>query len=246
MVNILTLIMEKIEVYDVTFKCPFNCIMSGSSGSGKTSRMFEFLELKDVICSEKFFKTYYFYSTWQSMYDKMKLHKLVDHFIEGIPDHDTLMSMIDNNAQMNKSSSFPNHQLLIFDDLLCDIVARKDDLMQKLFTVYSNHKNLSVILLSQMLFKPGDYKFSVLSENVHYLFLFKSPRNSSKIIHLAKQVSHYDNKFIVRSFREATNGEFTYLLFDFHQKTPEKIRLRSKIFPSEGVMTVYINQTLDQ
>ena len=133
----------KHEIYDVTFKCPFNCIMSGSSGSGKTTRLLE----------------------------------------------------------------------------------------------------LSVIMLSQMLFKPGDYKFNVLSENVQYLLLFKSPRNSSKIIHLAKQVSPYDNKFIVRSYREATSQEFTYLLFDFHQSTPEKVRLRSKIFPSQGTMTVHMNES---
>ena len=234
--------MEKNEVYDVTFKCPFNCIMSGSSGTGKTTKVLEFLELKDVLCSDKFYKTYYFYLTWQSIYDKMKLHKLVDYFIEGIPDHESLMTLIDNDSQWNNSLSNPVHQLLIFDDLLCDIVTRKDDLMQKLFTVYSNHKNLSIMLLSQMLFKPNDYKFSVLSENMHYLFLFKSPRNSSKVIHLAKQVSPYDNKFIVRSYKEATQYQFSYLLFDFHQKTPEKIRLRSKIFPSEGTMTVHINQ----
>ena len=127
-------------------------------------------------------------------------------------------------------------------DMLCNIVSRKDNLMQKLFTVYSNHKKLSVIMLSQMLFKPGDYKFNVLNENVHYLFLFKSPRNSSKIIHFAKQGSLYDNQFIAQSYREATSKEFTYLLFDFHQSTKEKIRLRSKIFPSQGTMTVHMNQ----
>ena len=93
-----------------------------------------------------------------------------------------------------------------------------------------------------MLFKPNDYKFNVLSENADYLFLFKSPRNSSKVISPAKQVSPYDNKFIVRSYKEATQNQYTYLLFDFHQKTPEKIRLRSKIFPSEGTMTVHINE----
>ena len=172
----------------------------------------------------------------------MKLHKLVDHFIEGIPDHENLMSLIDNNAQSYKTSSFPKHQLLIFDDLLCDIVSRKDDLMQKLFTVYSHHKNLSIILINQMLFKAGDYKFSVLSENVHYLFLFKSPRNSSKIIHLAKQVNPYDSKFIIRSFKEATSEGFSYLLFDFHPTTVEKVRIRSKIFPSQGTMVVHVNQ----
>ncbi len=48
--------MPKNEIYDVTFKCPFNCIMSGSSGSGKTTRLLEFLQLKDVICNAKFYK----------------------------------------------------------------------------------------------------------------------------------------------------------------------------------------------
>ena len=52
--------MEKNEIYDTTFKCPFNCIMSGNSGVGKTYRVYEFLELKDIICSEKFYKVYYF------------------------------------------------------------------------------------------------------------------------------------------------------------------------------------------
>ena len=148
--------MQKNKIYDVTFKCPFNCIMSGSSGSGKTSRLLEFLQLKDVICNVKFYKIYYFYSTWQSIYDEMKLQKLVDYFIEGIPDHDSVISLIDNNSQLSKSSSFPDHQLLIFDDLLCDIVSRKDDLMQNISTVYSNYKNLSVITLSQILYKPVD------------------------------------------------------------------------------------------
>ena len=101
--------MEKNEIYDTTFKCPFNCIMSGSSGVGKTYRLYEFLELKDIICSEKFYKVYYFYSTWQRIYDKMKVHKLVDYFIEGIPDHDNLINLIENNSQWNKTSSFPQH-----------------------------------------------------------------------------------------------------------------------------------------
>ena len=96
----------------------------------------------------------------------MKTQNLVDNFIEGIPDEETLMMMIDSSSHLSGSLSFPDHQLLIFDDLLCEILSRKDNLMQKLFTVHSNHEKLIVILLSQMLFKPGDYKFDILSENV--------------------------------------------------------------------------------
>ena len=50
----------------------FNCIMCGSSGSGKTTRLLEFLQLKDVICNAKFYKIYYFYSTWQSKRRKIR------------------------------------------------------------------------------------------------------------------------------------------------------------------------------
>ena len=171
----------------------------------------------------------------------MKTRKLVDNFIEGIPDIDTLMSMIDYNVLSAPSSSL-NHQLLIFDDLLSEIVSRKDTLMSQLMTVLGHHKNLSIILVSQMLFKPGDYKYSILTENVHYLLLFKSPRNSSKIIHLAKQISPYDIEFIVKSYKEATREPYSYLFFDFRQSTPEDIRIRSKIFPSQGIMTVHMNE----
>ena len=227
--------MNKNIIYDVSFKCSFNCIISGSSGSGKTNKLLEFLELKDVICNEKFYKVHYFFSMWQPIYNEMKTRKLVDNFIEGIPDIDTLMSMVEYN-------DLSGHQLLIFDDLLSEIISRKDNLMSQLMTVLGHHKKLSIILVSQMLFKPGDYKYSILTENVHYLFLFKSPRNSSKIIHLAKQVSPYDIRFIVQSYKEATKNAYSYLMFDFHQSTPEEIRIRSKIFPSEGIMRVHMNE----
>ena len=229
--------MSKNTIYDVTFKSPFNCIISGSSGSGKTQKILEFLKVKDVICNEHFYRVHYFFNMWQPSYDEMKTRKLVDNFIEGIPDMDTLMTMID----FTNHSSSSKHQLLIFDDLLSELISRKDNLMSKLMTVLGHHKNLSIILVSQMLFKPGDYKYSILTENVHYLFLFKSPRNSSKIIHLAKQISPYNIDFIVKSYKEATKEPYSYLLFDFKQSTPEEIRIRSKVFQSEGIMTVYMD-----
>ena len=81
-----------------------------------------------------------------------------------------------------------------------------------------------------------------LSENVHYLFIFNSLRNSSKVIFLAKQVSPYDNEFVDQSYKEATSKECTYLFLDFRQSVPEKIRPRSKIFTIQGTITVHMNQ----
>ena len=101
--------------------------------------------------------------------------------------NETIMELIETHSA-SKSSEFPNHQLLLFDDLLAELLTKKDSILPKLFTVLGHHKNVSIMLVSQMLFKPGDYNFSIVSENAHYLFLFKSPRNSFKIIQLAKQV----------------------------------------------------------
>ena len=67
-----------------------------------------------------------------------------------------------------------------------------------------------------------------------YLFLFKSPRNSTKIIHLAKQISPYDNKFFIQSYKSATVDEFTYILFDFHKSPPQKLEYDQKHFQVKG------------
>ena len=125
---------------------------------------------------------------------------------------------------------------------MINLAKRKDNLMSQLMAVFAQHKNLSVILVSQMLFKPGDNKYSVLTENIHYIFFLKSPRNSSKITHLAKQIAPYNITYIVESYKTATKLPHSYLFFDFRQTTPEIIRIRSNIFPGEEIMTVHINE----
>ena len=37
------------EVYDMTLKTPFNMIISGSSGSGKTTKLVKLLQYKDIM-----------------------------------------------------------------------------------------------------------------------------------------------------------------------------------------------------
>ena len=111
--------------------------MSGSSGSRQTTRLLEFLQLIEDICNAKFYKINCYYSTWKLLFSYKKILK---YFVEGLSNHESLMSMIDNDAHKNISTSLPDHQLLIFDDLLCEIGLRTDNLIQKLFTTYSNHK----------------------------------------------------------------------------------------------------------
>ena len=88
-----------------------------------------------------------------------------------------------------------------------------------------------------MLFKQGDHRFNVLSKNVHYLFLFKSPINASKVIHLALQISSYDNKFNVQSYKSAT-GDNVHICYCIFVRELSKNQLRSKLFPRQATMMV--------
>ena len=72
-----------------------------------------------------------------------------------------------------------------------------------------------------------------MSLNCHYLILFKSPRDSSQINHLAKQMFPGHVKYMQESFQDATSGPYGYLLCDLKPKTPTYFRLRTNIFPGE-------------
>ena len=222
------------EVYDMTLKTPFNMIISGASGSGKTTKLMKILKYKDIILDTTTKKVIFFYSEWQDSYEALKELKLVDKFIRGIPPQEELMAILSDTGIQHYTSK--PHQLLIFDDLVSEI---QDDLMSKLFTVYGHHRNVSIILVTQALFNPRVNKFNILQENVHYLLLSKSPRDNSKVIYLAKQISPYNINWVVQAFQDATKLPYTYIFFSFKQACPEKLRLRTNIFPDEMPMKIY-------
>ena len=87
-------------------------------------------------------------------------------------------------------------------------------------------------------------EFINISRNSHYLFLTKSPRDKSQISTLAKQISPGNNSYVTESYKDATKKPYGYLLLDFTQKSEEKIRLRTNIFPSEAPQKVYAEKSL--
>ena len=61
--------MEMKKTYDITFKCPFNCIIAGPTGSGKSNLLKKILKYRNILCDVKFEKVILFYSMWQPLYD---------------------------------------------------------------------------------------------------------------------------------------------------------------------------------
>ena len=57
---------------------------------------------------------------------------------------------------------------------------------------------------------------------------------------LARQMYPGRGKFVQEAFKDATAVPYGYLLVDLKQDTPEDMRLRTAIFPDDGVQYVYL------
>ena len=216
---------------DMRLRHPCNILISGASGSGKTNIVSNILRYKDVIFSENIDYVMLFYKEMQDVYQSLNAKNVINYMQSKAPnDIDALKILLSRLPKKSK-------KLLIFDDMMHDI----DETFSEIFTVIGHHHNATIIFTTQSLFH-GHKDFRTMSLNAHYIFLCKSPRNSSQIIQLAKQVYPYDNKILVDAFFDATREPYSYLLLDLHQSTPEPLRVRAKFFEHEWPMVVYQKQ----
>jgi hypothetical protein len=161
-------------------------------------------------------KVVWCYGEWQQLYTTIKG---VD-FVEGLPD----------------INQFKPGTMVIVDDLM----AETDDRITKLFTKGSHHRDVSTIYIVQNLF-DGAILFVFISLNAQYMVLFKNPRDTAQITHLAKQMYPGHIKYMQEAFGDATSRPHGYLFVDLKQTTPEHLRLRTSIFPGE-LQYVYIRK----
>ena len=217
---------------DVTFKHPFRCLVSGPSGSGKTHLVKNLL-----VCKPKLFsppgcaqKIYYYYNTWQPLYDELIKLNLVTEFIKGTPS----VEDFDNRASIHVDNG---GSLFILDD---SINESNPDLIE-IFTTKSHHLNASIIFVTQNLFAKLP-EFRTLSLNCQYIFLMKSPRDVGQIHALARQMFPGDPKFVIECYKVATRDPYSYLLLDAHQETPNHLRVRSRIFYYQFPIMIFMSK----
>ena len=72
------------------------------------------------------------------------------------------------------------------------------------------------------------------------LAVFKTPRGTSQIRHLARQMHPRRVKFMQKAFKDVTAVLFGYLLIDLKQETPEDLLLRTTMFPDDAGQYVYL------
>ena len=120
--------------------------------------------------------------------------------------------------------------LVVIDNLMQEL--SNDPRITSLFTKGCHHRNLNVIFILQNIFPRGK-ELRDMSLNCHYLVFFKSPRDSSQVNYLGKQMFPGHVKSMQASFQDATCRPYGYLLCDLKPETPNDFRLRTNIFPGE-------------
>ena len=203
---------------DVRWKHPFTCIVAGPTGCGKSTFVTRMLHRAATMIDPPPERITWCYGEWQEAYATMDLVDV--RFEEGLPS----ASMLDSTTR----------NLIVIDDL----TAETDERVTTLFTKKSNHRNTSVLYLVQNLF-PKNKESRIISLNSQYMVL-KNPRDASQMWHLARQMYPGRAKFVQEAFKDATSVPYGYLLFDLKQDTPEDLRLRTAIFPDDGVQYVYL------
>ncbi len=128
--------------------------------------------------------------------------------------------------------------LVIIDDLMNEVSS--DPKLTAFFTKKVHHRGISVCFLVQRVFPPAK-EFRTMSLNAGYFVLFKNPRDRSEIRHLGAQFCP-GSKFLQESYMDSTSRPHGYLICDFRQECPERLRVRTNILPEEAPVVIYVRK----
>lgn len=198
------------------FRCPTNCLIVGPSNVGKTHLMKEIIKHREYLFDKEIGRIVWCYSEENAVPRELENVE----FYEGAP-------------QLSDFSPTEKPTILVLDDLMQDV----NDQVTSFFLKGSHHRNLCVFLLIQNLYNS---KIRQISLNSSTVIVFKQKRDMSQVRHFCMQHDPAHWRKIFAAYQDVTNDAgHGYLLFDFHPKTPDFLRYRTKILPYED-NTVYV------
>lgn len=113
----------------------------------------------------------------------------------------------------------------------------RSDAIAHLFTV-ARHFNCSIFLFWHTLF-AGTSQARIISQNTCYFLLMSCPRLLHQVGSLGSQIGR--RKDLITAYKDAVSSPYSYVLLDLHVRTPDQLRIRSKVFHHEGpVQIVYV------
>lgn len=210
----------------IPFVCPTTFYLSGSTGSGKTWFLAQLLKYQDeMFVPHPPARIVYCYGVWQSLYEKMEADIKNIEFHRGLPTREEIKDL----------TSDKKHHMIILDDLMNQ--AQESAVISDAFTLNSHHLNVSICMISQVLFHRGKYA-RTLSLNSHYMIIFRNIRDKFAIVDLAKRMYPSQSHQVKEIFNDATKSPYSYLLLDLSPHSDDRYRLRAQILPHPNEETV--------
>ena len=213
----------EIEEFNWKLNAPFTMLCAGTTSSGKTFFIKEFLQNIRNIMTIKPQKILYCYGTYQPIFQDIEF--LMDNitFLQGIPTKEILDEL---GEQYNTS-------LIILDDLMHEVYNSSD--MLHLFTQYSHHNNISVIFTTQNIYHGGKFARTI-TLNCHYIILFRNS-NVAQIRILGQQLFPGRGKDFMSIYQDAIKLKYGYLFIDLHPASETHLKLRSNILsPDQKIL----------
>lgn len=229
--------MEALDMDTYVFCNPCSLVISGATQSGKTSWLKKVIDHKNQLfehpqvntsdnqdppddrLSKPFTKIIYYYSIWQDLFNEMSFVE----FRKG--------SNFKSDDLLNTT---PEYSMIIFDDLMNDVVNSKE--IEELFISGSHHKNLTLVYINQNLFHSGKYS-KTIRLNSTYMVLFKNLQDVKQVTCLGSQLGMSD--ILPKAFQDILkNSQYGYLIIDLSLKNTFPVKIKSNIFPGE-IMTGY-------
>lgn len=197
---------------DFKLKTPATLLISGPSGSGKSSLVQKIIQNLGSVYDNPAKQVIICYSREQPLYDDLRQHSpLPIKFIKGLP----------------KDIKPQARTLLIFDDLQDEF----GPTITSFFIKNSHHYDVDVILLCQNLFEKSAHH-RTCSLNSSGIIVFKNPRDAAQMGYLARQITPFNPAFLISAYKQATEEPHSYLFINLKQDTPELLRYRDSVFPA--------------
>lgn len=131
-----------------------------------------------------------------------------------------------------------NGSFLLLDDSMHLI----NNDISRLFTEGVHHWQTNICFVSQSLFIQND-NYRTMSLNASYIILMRNIRDKRQIHTLARQYVPHRPSFLVESFTQATSSPFSYLVLDCRNDSCDLTRIRTRVFPDQAPLTVFVENS---
>lgn len=197
---------------------------------GKTTLALKIIQQRELLVSNPFFDhCWYCYGAVVSDTVKQELVGAFGlqnvTFTKGIPKN------LETDSIFNDESKA---KLILVDDLMSEF--KNNDFFAKLSTMFSHHKNCTIIFLVQNFFEKS---LRTVTLNCQYLILFDSVRDRSLIATLNKQMFPDKPKFLQGAMQIASKYSMhPYIFLNLRSSSDENLRVQTNILPCEPTVVI--------